>query len=190
MLNERSLRQVNKYFYELVTTNVQLLLHQELEATAQVIPTSVRQSNTAASLLSTIRERQSGFRTIAPSKTYRVNLDDNERRLYEYLEGTLVRGSGSFFSAGGMPSGASVYDFTTSSEWETIEAYTPSYSLSENKDRETSERHQDEEEEVVEIGEDSDDKEQYVVKRWKAGFEMKDFTIDPGQDLFVIGEMK
>lgn len=182
--------QVSRYFYELVTTNVQLLLHQELEATGQVIPTSVRESNTAASLLSTIRERQSGFRTIAPSKTYRVDLDHNERRLYEFLEGTLVRGSGSFFSSNGLPSGASVYDFTASSEWETIDAYTPSYSLAENAAREAREQSQDEEEEVVVIGEDSDDKEQYILRRWKAGFEMKDFTIDPGQNLFVIGEMQ
>jgi hypothetical protein len=172
-----------------VTTSVQLLLHQELEATAQVVPPSIRRSDAAASLLSTIRERQSGFRTIAPSKTFRVDLDKHERRLYEYLEGTMVRGSGSAFSATGLPSGASVYDFTTSSEWETIDAYTPSYSLSENKEIEANAEQQDEEEEVVEIGEDSDDKEHYVRRHFDGNFEMKDFTIDPGQNLFAIGEM-
>lgn len=101
----------------------------------------------------------------------------------------MVRGSGSAFSSTGLPSGASVYDFATSSEWETIDAYTPSYSLSENKEIEANAEQQDEEEEVVEIGEDSDDKEHYVRRHFDGNFEMKDFTIDPGQNLFAIGEM-
>jgi len=172
-----------------VTTNVQLLLYQELESSSQVIPASILQSNTAASLLSLVRERQSGFRTIAPSRTFRVDLDPDERRLYEYIEGTLLRGNGRYASSSRLPAGATLYDLTASSEWETIDAYTPSFGLSEIKEYEEECRDQDEEEEVVIIAEGSDDKEHYKRRRWEANFELKDFTIDPGQDLCIAAEI-
>jgi hypothetical protein len=165
------------------------LLYQELESTSQTIPASIRQSNTAASLLSIVRERQSGFRTIAPSRTFRVDLDRDEGRLYEYIEGTLLRGNGRYASTSRLPLGATLYDLTASSEWETIDAYTPSYSLSESRCLEDAELDHDEEEEVVIIPEGSDDKEQYKRRRWQADFEVKDFTVDPGQDLCIAAEI-
>lgn len=100
------------------------------------IPPSVLASTPASTLLSTLRERVTRFRNISPSSTYIVELEADEGRLYEYLEGVLLRGSGipqrpqtGRRSATPLPSAVTVYDLTVEKEWETIEVSNEAESL-------------------------------------------------------------
>lgn len=169
---------------------MQLLLHQELEAAALIVPPSIFHKTPVRSLLSTLRERQTRFRNLAPAKEFNVQLDRDEWRLYEYLEGKLIRGNGYNPSRQrGLPSGATLYDLTVSSEWETVDPITRSYTFEEAKQMEEDGSDDGEEEEVIIVGNHMDDTAEYKKQRWQAGFEVKDFTMDPGQDLFVVAEM-
>lgn len=104
------------------------MLHATLHKCALQIPPSVLASTPAATLLSTLRERVTRFRNISPSSSYIVELEVDEGRLYEYLEGVLLRGSGipqrpqaGRRSSTPLPSAVTVYDLTVEKEWETIE---------------------------------------------------------------------
>jgi hypothetical protein len=103
------------------------------------------------------------FRNITPSSNYVVELEADEGRLYEYLEGVLLRGSGippgpqAFrTTATPLPSAATVYDLTVEKEWETIEVSKDDAALP-----------LEEEEEEVEIIEESAPSSSRTVKRRK-----------------------
>lgn len=115
-------------------------------------------------MLSTLRERVTRFRNITPSSNYIVELEADEGRLYEYLEGVLLRGSGippgpqaSRTTATPLPSAVTVYDLTVEKDWETIEV---------SKEGEGLPLQEDEEEEV-EIIEESAPSSSRTVKRRK-----------------------
>ena len=104
------------------------------------------------------------FRNITPSSNYIVELEADEGRLYEYLEGVLLRGSGippapqALRTAGTpLPSAVTVYDLTVEKEWETIEV---------SKEGEASLLQEDEEDEV-EITEESEPSSSRLFKRRK-----------------------
>jgi hypothetical protein len=156
------LLQINRAFNNFITTNTALLLHATLHKYALQIPPSVLASTPAATLLSTLRERVTRFRTLSPASSYLVDLEADEGRLYEYLEGVLLRGSGIPQRAPGrrgatpLPSAVTVYDLTVEKEWETIEVSNEAGPLEE-----------EEEEEEVEIVEESAPSSSRTVKRRK-----------------------
>lgn len=175
-------------------SQVPLQLHFELRAASLSAPSHVREQTAASSLLNTLRERQKRFRNFDPSLTYRVSLDKDEGRLYEYLEGVLAHGNGLpniedemddgmddalAFLLGRrrrQPTGATIYDLHGSSgDWESVQGDV------------------EEEGEVEEIRYDEDednDIEYFAKRRWNSGEPLKDFAMDPGQDLFVAAEMQ
>lgn len=136
------LPQINRAFNNFITTNTALLLHATLHKYALQIPPSVLASTSAATLLSTLRERVTRFRTISPASSYLVDLEADEGRLYEYLEGVLLRGSGIPQRAPGrrgatpLPSAVTVYDLTVEKEWETIEVSNEAGPLQEEEEEE------------------------------------------------------
>jgi hypothetical protein len=126
------------------------------------IPPAVLASTPAATLLSILRERVTRFRNISPSSSYIVELEADEGRLYEYLEGVLLRGSGipqrpqaGRRSSTPLPSAVTVYDLTVEKEWETIEVSNEAEALLQ------------EDEEDVEIVEESAPSSSRTVKRRK-----------------------
>lgn len=154
---------------------------------------NVRKSTSAKALLSTLRERQTRFRNLTPSRSYHVDLEPDEGRLYEYLEGTLLRGNGLAANrspfANRLPSGTTLYDFTGSGEWETygqseidLDEDTPG--LEQRMDEDSNEVQP----EVVRATE-TDATELYQKRKWASPFEVKDITMDPGQDLFVAAQV-
>lgn len=83
------------------------------------------------------------FRNISPSSSYLVELEADEGRLYEYLEGVLLRGSGipqrsqaGRRSSTPLPSAVTVYDLTVEKEWETIEVGNEAGGLEEEEEEE------------------------------------------------------
>jgi hypothetical protein len=91
--------------------------------------------------------------------------------------------------APGLPHGVTLYDFKTASEWETIDSHPPTYSLAEAKRLEREPAVEEEEEEIVYVNEGEDDKDNYQRRKWTADFQIKDFTMDPGQNLFVAAQV-
>lgn len=106
------------------------------------------------------------FRNITPSSNYVVELEADEGRLYEYLEGVLLRGSGippgpqAVRTATPLPSAVTAYDLTVEKEWETIEVTKKGATAPLLQD-------EDEEEEEVEIIEESAPSSSRTVKRRK-----------------------
>ncbi len=177
--------QVCKYFNSILTASPVLLLHFELQGANLSAPLKVRKSTSAKALLGTLRERQTRFRNLAPSRSYNVDLEPDEGRLYEYLEGVLLRGNGlrATRTPRPLPSGTTLYDFTQSGEWETLDETDVPYSSGGLASVET-----ETDPEVIESTED-DAREEYLKRKWASPFEVKDITMDPGQDLFVAAEM-
>lgn len=164
-------------------------LHFELLSASLSAPAKVRKSTSAAGLLSTLRERQTRFRNFTPSASYSVDLDTDEGRLYEYLEGVLLRGNGlAATRSSRLPSGTTLYDLTTSSEWETLEESEEDLGQSRRATSvQRSVGSRDDQPELV-VSTEQDAMEQYQRRRWASDFEVKDITMDPGQDLFVAAE--
>ncbi|KAJ9107638.1 hypothetical protein QFC21_001098 [Naganishia friedmannii] len=123
-------RLINRAFNTFITTDTPLVLAMALDASNLLVPPSVLATTPAATILSTLRERLTRFRNIAPASTFLVELEADEGRLYEYLEGVLLRGSGipgrrtGSLSRTPLPSAITVYDLTVEQEWETIDVHT------------------------------------------------------------------
>lgn len=181
-----------------------LQLHFDLRAASLSAPSHVREQTTASTLLNTLRERQRRFRTFDPSLTYRVSLDKDEGRLYEYLEGVLAHGNGLphiedemddgmddalAFLLGRrrrLPTGATIYDLHGSAgDWESVHGDDETEAAAGVNGEDT------EEVEEIRYDEDEDNDIEYFAKRrWNSGEPLKDFAMDPGQDLFVAAEMQ
>ncbi|KAJ9112610.1 hypothetical protein QFC19_000630 [Naganishia cerealis] len=123
-------RLINRAFNTFITTDTSLVLSMALDSSGLQVPPSVLASTPAVTILSVLRERLTRFRNIAPASTFLVELEADEGRLYEYLEGVLLRGSGipgGRLGAGlrtPLPSAITVYDLTVEREWETIDVHT------------------------------------------------------------------
>ncbi|KAJ9123078.1 hypothetical protein QFC22_001268 [Naganishia vaughanmartiniae] len=121
---------INRTFNTIITTDTSLVLAMALDASNLLVPPSVLATTPAATILATLRERLTRFRNIAPASTFLVELEADEGRLYEYLEGVLLRGSGIPGRRPGsstrtpLPSAITVYDLTVEKEWETIDVHT------------------------------------------------------------------
>lgn len=247
-------RRVCRAFHTLLTTNVSLVLHFELLCASLSAPQGVRRKTAASTLLSVLRERQTRFRNFKPATEYRVKVEETSR-LYEYLEGHLLLGSGDengdnideddddngdaderheellqniarelgvgveqiggivgegidraqanlneiveFFTGRrrrrGLPHSATLYDLTTGSEWEEVADGGPLPAALGNGDgeEEVVEEEEEDEDEVLRVDrEDNDDVDHYQKRKWNSDGAIKDFAMDPGQDLYVVAEMK
>ncbi|WVQ75585.1 hypothetical protein IAR50_005213 [Cryptococcus sp. DSM 104548] len=131
-----------------------------------------------ASLLDQLRERLTRFRTFDHKKPDIIKFEEREGRLYEFLEGVLMRSipppdASPWSRAIGREMG--VYEFDRVKEWEDLQ------DADEQDDTSVVET------DVVDV----EEHEEYGQFRRVANldFEMLDFTFDPGQDLFVAAQL-
>jgi hypothetical protein len=134
-----------------------------------------------AQLLETLQRRLDGFDKFQWRKKSTIHLKEAESRLYEYLEGILLRGTGGLRTLGGE---MAVYDLRKLGDWEDEEV---------EEDEQPGVQGdaivvegQAEEEEVVDEGDLADTLR--VTKKF--GFDIAEFAVDPGQDLLVIVQIE
>ena len=137
-------------------------------------------------LLSTLRERLTRFQNFTPKSETEFYLAEQEGRLYEYLEGHLMRSVGSEHT---YSSRIAFYDLNKLDDWEDVDDDTAheveasastSAGGAERTDGPQSEAQVDVEKDLGES-----------IRRFKNfGFHVNEFAIDPGQDLLVLVEMR
>lgn len=197
-------RRVCKTFHRILTENAVLILHFELLAASLAAPLTSRTSKSAAALVKLLASRQARFQKFAPDSSFRVKLESDEGRLYEYLEGYLIRGNGlkplsqqqmiqrlmlGLNPEALIPHGATIYDLTGGDgEWEDEAETSEDAAARDQEDGPTAYLEEEAEEEMI-VRDDGDDVEMYKKKRWESEFAVKDVAMDPGQDLFVVAEM-
>ena len=128
-------------------------------------------------MLTTLRERLSRFRNFRPRECSDVEFIEPNGRLYEFLEGVLLRAGGA--DLGRMSREMTVYDFRKISDWED-ESVEGRATLG---DREISEDEEPEETTESEAG-----KGICTIKRTE--FEIAELAVDPGADLLVLVEVR
>ncbi|WVQ78982.1 hypothetical protein IAT38_001074 [Cryptococcus sp. DSM 104549] len=134
-----------------------------------------------AELLATLRERITRFKNFRPKNITEVNFQESEGRLYEYLEGVLLR-SLPVFTMMGRDIGreVAVYELGKLGEWE------DDHGTEGRGGREASMGVDDQ----VSNMDENEDEHSYLRRTKKFDFQMMDFVVDPGQDLFVVGESR
>ena len=111
-----------------------------------------------------------------------LEFSEPEGRLYEYLEGTLLRGVG---GPRLLPHELAVYDLDKLGEWEDIP--TPTAGTSASPVSPSRDRMATEDPEEVDEGNET----QGEVRRVKRfNFEIAEFAVDPGSDLLVLVEIR
>ncbi|WWD20355.1 hypothetical protein CI109_104831 [Kwoniella shandongensis] len=192
-----------KRLTDLLSTNSSISLHHLLLTSSLTLNPYVTQPNplnllqippSRVSLLSTLRERLTRFRNFTPKSTTRVDFEESEGRLYEYLEGVLLRNvppPGSNMWGGSRDTGReiAVYELNKVGEWEDVpvdaetQAQAQAQTQTQGEDIVTGD---DDEGSVLDDDEPAND----VRRTHTFGFEMQDFAVDPGQDLFVVAEAR
>ncbi|KAK4688537.1 DNA cross-link repair 1A protein, partial [Tremellales sp. Uapishka_1] len=127
----------------------------------------------SSKLLSTLQERLTRFRNFRPRQTNSFTFHEPSGRLYEYLEGILMRGVGDRLS---LPSEVAIYDLRKIDEWEDLE---------EKVEEAGGDGDEDEDEEITES---EAEKGLKTTKRF--GFQIADFAVDPGMDLLILVEIR
>lgn len=136
-----------------------------------------------AQLLDTLRERLTRFRSFSPKSEETVKFQEYEGRLYEFLEGVLVRSVPIPYSRQ-IGNEIGVYEFGKMGEWEDVKN-----KLGDGRDGGGKDRDEDDAmDEIIDIEEDEEFGN--IRRTHKFGFQMLDFAFDPGQDLFVVAEYK
>ncbi|WVW86867.1 hypothetical protein I302_108922 [Kwoniella bestiolae CBS 10118] len=147
-----------------------------------------------AVLLSSLRERMTRFRNFQPRSTSNsVKFQESEGRLYEYLEGVLLRNVPPERFGGLREIGreVAVYELSKGDDWEDVKDSNSTSLLEGTKtgaEGTREGRESEEEEEVEEYGEDQLVND--IRKTHRFDFDMQDFAVDPGQDLFVVAEVR
>ncbi|WWC73627.1 uncharacterized protein I206_107599 [Kwoniella pini CBS 10737] len=142
-----------------------------------------------AQLLYTLKERLTRLRNFKAKSKNSVKFKESEGRLYEYLEGVLLRNvppSDDFVHTGrAIGKEVAVYELGKGNEWEDInETITDESSFQQNDiPVEVEESEADEYFEEDQLVND-------IRKTHKFDFDMQDFAVDPGQDLFVVAEVR
>jgi hypothetical protein len=107
-----------------------------------------------------------------------LEFEEPEGRLYEYLEGILLRGISKF--GRGLPREIAIYDLRKIGEWEDVsDAPTP---------RPTSSEAGEEEDDEIGDGEEGEVSGIRHVKKYD--FVVAEFAVDPGMDLLVVTEVR
>jgi hypothetical protein len=145
---------------------------------------------TPARLLNDLRERITRFHNFTPKSRQTIPFGEPEGRLYEFLEGVLLRGVNPRGVTGSraLPRDVAVYDLRRLGDWEDI----PSGEGSAGDSMDVEEvgggvGDKDEEGSVVD-GDTVDGETVRTIKRFD--FEVAEFAVDPGQDLLVVVEVR
>jgi hypothetical protein len=122
-----------------------------------------------------------GFDRFQYRKKTSVHLKEAEGRLYEYLEGILLRGTAGMRMLGGE---LAVYDLRKLGEWEDEDAE------GEQADNGLGSQGaigngEEQDAEVAEVV-DEEDLADTLRTTHKFGFDIAEFAVDPGQDLLVL----
>ncbi|ORX37649.1 hypothetical protein BD324DRAFT_579245 [Kockovaella imperatae] len=194
---------INKYLNTLLSENSTISLHYTLMCNnlllnSDALRPSIKYPNYApsssAQLLSTLRERLTRLRNFTPKSETDFSLVEPEGRLYEYLEGHLVRSTAGERALSGN---IAFYDLNKLDDWEDVEEVEVEEMVQTSPS--TSRREGREQPITAEASEDStpllmDDPEKELgenIRRLKDfGFDVAEFAIDPGQDLLVLVEVK
>jgi hypothetical protein len=170
-----------------LTTNANLQLHYTLQCHSLSLNPNVfvASSNinlippSPAKLLGDLRERITRFHNFTPKSRQTIPFGEPEGRLYEFLEGVLLRGvapTGSGAAATRvLPKEVAVYDLRRVNEWEDV---TTEIGTEAGDGGATEDTVVDEEEVEDPVR---------VVKSFD--FEVAEFAVDPGQDLLVVVEV-
>ena len=149
----------------------------------------------SAHLLSTLRERLTRFRNFTPRSEHYFDLTEAEGRLYEYLEGTLMRGLGAHH----LSTEIAFYDLPKLGDWEDVEdaedaeddmipwdveAEAPSSGRPLSR---LTERMEVDSEPIEATEEDIG---QAIRRTKRFDFVISEFAVDPGQDLVVLVEVR
>lgn len=147
---------------------------------------------TSASVLSVLRERITRLRHFRPKTTNEIPFEEAEGRLYEYLEGILLRGISP--TRRSLPREMAVYDLRKVSEWEDMadaESSIPGGSVNGNEGIHAREEDIEDGTVIINGDLDEDEEEDEKVRRThRFDFELSEFAVDPGQDLLVVTEVR
>jgi len=178
-----------------LTTNANLQLHYTLQCHSLTLNPNVFVASSninlippaPAKLLGDLRERITRFHNFSPKSRQTIPFGEPEGRLYEFLEGILLRGvapTGSGLAATRvLPRDVAVYDLRRLNEWEDVETATTPGTGGESSGQGTGS-------EVVMGNEGEDETAEDPVRTIKAfDFEIAEFAVDPGQDLLVVVEV-
>jgi hypothetical protein len=134
-------------------------------------------------LLNDLRERITRFHNFTPKSRQTIPFGEPEGRLYEFLEGILLRGvapAGSGAAASRvLPREVAVYDLRKLNDWEDISVSGDAAAVDTGTDVE-----------MIERDEEDGDEEDAVRTVKKYDFAVAEFAVDPGQDLLVVVEVK
>lgn len=175
-----------------MTTNANLQLHYTLQCHSLTLNPNVFVASpninlippAPAKLLADLRERITRFHNFTPKSRQTIPFGEPEGRLYEFLEGVLLRGvapTGSGAAATRvLPREVAVYDLRRVNEWEDISTETGTDAAGEPSGQAVEDAMEAEDEEEVEDP-------VRAVKPYD--FEVAEFAVDPGQDLLVVAEV-
>lgn len=185
---------------DLLETNTELKLHYTLlchsltlNPNALVPSSNINiQPPKPGKLLDELRERVTRFTNFTPKAIHELQFQEPDGRLYEYLEGVLLRGvtPRGENSRRSLPKEIAVYDFRRLGDWEDVPGTTQEVAGGDiagssgqlQAVTETTHSHEGEEEE--------EDEGEEVRTIRKLDFRITDFAVDPGQDLLVVIEMR
>ncbi|WWC92861.1 uncharacterized protein L201_007822 [Kwoniella dendrophila CBS 6074] len=225
---------VCKRLNELLTTSIPISLSYTLKCNSlilnpfSILPNSANPNHIPASkamLLNTIRERLTRFKNFKYKSKNQITFKESEGRLYEYLEGVLLRNIPPNPLMGSREIGkeVAVYELSKSNDWEDVKEDDKDKKLlnikgviqgqeerisldrerqnvkrlklddNDNDESSTSlikEQKQEEKEDDVDEHYDEDQLVNDIRKTHQFDFDMQDFAVDPGQDLFVVAEVR
>lgn len=177
---------------ELLETNTELKLHHtllcnslSLNPHAMQVTDNVNLAPPApGKLLDDLRERVTRFHNFTPKAQHEVRFQEPEGRLYEYLEGILLRGiTPTTVDRRGrtpLPRDVAVYDLRSLGEWEDVSSSAtriPPAAAAGDRGSGTSD---------AEAESPDDPEEQGIRTIRKFDFPVAEFAVDPGQDLLVV----
>ncbi|WRT69747.1 uncharacterized protein IL334_006738 [Kwoniella shivajii] len=203
---------------DLLNTSIPISLHYTLLCSSlRLNPNSIKPSRdnpnhippSKALLLSTLRERLTRFRNFQPkpsaSHQNQIKFQESEGRLYEYLEGVLLRNVPPFEGSREIGKQVAVYELSKRDDWEDLPSTSTNNAdrssfdndkqegdLSSDQMEEKRKKKDDEgeEEEEIIVGEREDELINDIRRTNQFDFDMQDFAVDPGQDLFVVAETR
>ncbi|GFZ49682.1 hypothetical protein JCM24511_07084 [Saitozyma sp. JCM 24511] len=179
-----------KPLHSVLSDNSKIALHHLLQTSSlrlnphALLPPSDphRHAPSSAELLSSLRDKLDRWASFSPRSEASYELKEPEGRLYEYLEGILLRGVGDRTS---LPREVAVYDLSKVEEWENIGS--DEEQEGEQHVEETSPEVIQEEEDAVDLRENH---EADVRTSKKFSFQVAEFAVDKGLDLLVLVEVR
>jgi hypothetical protein len=190
-------RQLCKRINDLLSTDVKLQLRYTLQCQSLALNHNIftPSSNinlvppTPARLLNDLRERITRFHNFTPKSRQTIPFGEPEGRLYEFLEGILLRGvsPGGVRGSRALPREVAVYDLRRLGDWEDLPSAEGEGSGS-GQEAEDETMEEEEADESIVDGDTVDGETVRTIKKFD--FEVAEFAVDPGQDLLVVVEVR